>query len=542
MDALQFDSYTSYSDASTPRTPSPRTSICSDDMQSFHSPPNYKSSIDLHVPRNIFEHPGDEHGIVPESHTLESAHMWTAPYPGSYHPGPGSRGSLLEELYDHDIDHSMSHDVYDHPQSHHQAEPVYQHAGWSHPEQHIPQHSMRHMHDVTMTRRATFPYVRQDRGDAMYAPSPPFMSDHDSLGGSPYGSRPGTMYSEPLPMDGSPHMMGEQLHHGLDPEPFAHSVSMHSSPHIGYHDFHHPLDIKTEDAPVMVPSQAYCRPTSAGMHPLPCLSPHAGLLVQHTDDAASKETQYLRRRCFNCHTTEPPSWRRSTLNPGKIVCNKCGLYERTHLRPRPLRFDELRAGSKTRKQPKVGGSPKAGKMTQMVKKEPGEGESPMMPRRSSVSSSASSVHSASSDWDDNVSAYSGSSAPPSSFNSPAASTFPIPRDPNSQSPPLPRDGGIRLPNAPLSDIASLQHPSTLPSPPMPRKSATAPTPFYSQQQQQAELYSRRGSLPPDMQRQNGPSPLDVPLPEVTGWQSVPLSDLSTKPLVKSRSNSLRSVA
>ncbi|KAJ7688685.1 hypothetical protein B0H17DRAFT_897758, partial [Mycena rosella] len=63
----------------------------------------------------------------------------------------------------------------------------------------------------------------------------------------------------------------------------------------------------------------------------------------HTDDAASKETQYLRRRCFNCHTTEPPSWRRSTLNPGKIVCNKCGLYERTHLRARPLRFDELRA-------------------------------------------------------------------------------------------------------------------------------------------------------------------------------------------------------
>ncbi|KAK7015612.1 hypothetical protein R3P38DRAFT_2518817, partial [Favolaschia claudopus] len=39
-------------------------------------------------------------------------------------------------------------------------------------------------------------------------------------------------------------------------------------------------------------------------------------------------------RCFNCHTTEPPSWRRSTLNPGKIVCNKCGLYERTHLRAR----------------------------------------------------------------------------------------------------------------------------------------------------------------------------------------------------------------
>jgi hypothetical protein len=63
-----------------------------------------------------------------------------------------------------------------------------------------------------------------------------------------------------------------------------------------------------------------------------------GLPVQHTDDAASKETQYLRRRCFTCHTTESSSWRRSTLHVGQIVCNKCGLYERTHARPRPARL------------------------------------------------------------------------------------------------------------------------------------------------------------------------------------------------------------
>ncbi|KAJ7218598.1 hypothetical protein GGX14DRAFT_341613, partial [Mycena pura] len=63
----------------------------------------------------------------------------------------------------------------------------------------------------------------------------------------------------------------------------------------------------------------------------------------YTDDVAAKETLRLKRKCFNCLTTEPPSWRRSTLNPGKIVCNKCGLYERTHLGARPLRFDELRA-------------------------------------------------------------------------------------------------------------------------------------------------------------------------------------------------------
>ncbi|KAJ6526593.1 von Willebrand factor type A domain-containing protein [Mycena vulgaris] len=73
------------------------------------------------------------------------------------------------------------------------------------------------------------------------------------------------------------------------------------------------------------------------------LDSNIGQPVFHTDDAASKETQYLRRRCFNCHTTNPPSWRRSTADSTKIVCNKCGLYERTHLRARPVRVDELRS-------------------------------------------------------------------------------------------------------------------------------------------------------------------------------------------------------
>lgn len=403
MEPLLFD-YTSYSDASTPRTPSPRTSLCSEDMHPpYTSPPNYKPSIDLAPHRYIFDPTTDDHGIVPETHTLEAAHMWSAPYPGSFNP-PGSRGSLLEELYDHDMpDNGARHDSYIDHQRHHQQQQHNSH--WSglpqtaHSES--PLHSMRHMHDVAMTRRNTFPYVRQDRGEAMYTPPPFLGSDHDSVNSSPYGSRPSTVYSEPLSIDGSPQMgMCEPLHsqHGLD-EPFAHTVP---SPHVPYQEYHHLDGIKTEDpSPVIVPSQtAYCRPGSTGMHPMPCLAPHNGMMVQHTDDAASKETQYLRRRCHNCHTTEPPSWRRSTLNQGKIVCNKCGLYERTHLRPRPLRFDELRAGSKTRKGPKC--APKGA----LVKKEPREGEMEgggMMPRRSSVSSQSSSVSGGggTSDWDDN---------------------------------------------------------------------------------------------------------------------------------------------
>lgn len=146
---------------------------------------------------------------------------------------------------------------------------------------------------------------------------------------------------------------------------------------------------------------------------------HPPMPVQHTDDAASKETQYLRRRCFNCHTTEPPSWRRSTLNPGKIVCNKCGLYERTHLRARPLRFDELRVGGRRganaagRSPPSVAASPKAAKAASVrssagiVKRStsarppglvgsPTSAGTPIM-RRPSASSSTSSI---TSDWDD----------------------------------------------------------------------------------------------------------------------------------------------
>jgi hypothetical protein len=206
---------------------------------------------------------------------------------------------------------------------------------------------------------------------------------------------------------------------------------------------------------------------------MPYLPPQSNLPIQHTDDAASKETQYLRRRCFNCHTTEPPSWRRSTLNPGKIVCNKCGLYERTHLRARPLRFDELRSGTKSRK-PSKPTSPKQSKMA-MIKKEPGE----FGIRRSSVSSGAS-VHSGSgaSDWDDNVSLYSAGSAPPTSFNSPVSHNFPLTRD--SHSPP--QDGGIRLPNNPLSDVASMSHATTtvcIPSQSVSRQSHTSPTSYYS---------------------------------------------------------------
>ncbi|KAF9786467.1 hypothetical protein BJ322DRAFT_1004554, partial [Thelephora terrestris] len=65
-------------------------------------------------------------------------------------------------------------------------------------------------------------------------------------------------------------------------------------------------------------------------------------MVGYTDDAATKLTDRVRRKCYNCRTTDTSTWRRSNLTPGKVLCNKCGLFERTHLRPRPEQFPHKR--------------------------------------------------------------------------------------------------------------------------------------------------------------------------------------------------------
>jgi hypothetical protein len=45
----------------------------------------------------------------------------------------------------------------------------------------------------------------------------------------------------------------------------------------------------------------------------------------YTDDATTKLNDRIRRRCFNCCTTDTSTWRRSSLNPGKVVsiCIEC---------------------------------------------------------------------------------------------------------------------------------------------------------------------------------------------------------------------------
>ncbi|KAJ7447645.1 hypothetical protein FB451DRAFT_1147865 [Mycena latifolia] len=83
-------------------------------------------------------------------------------------------------------------------------------------------------------------------------------------------------------------------------------------------------------------------PSQSGGNPQSAQGSGGGVPVVYTDDAATKLSDRVRRRCFNCSTMDTSTWRRSNLSPGKVLCNKCGLFERTHSRPRPEQFPHKR--------------------------------------------------------------------------------------------------------------------------------------------------------------------------------------------------------
>ncbi|KAI0741754.1 hypothetical protein C8Q80DRAFT_154274 [Daedaleopsis nitida] len=92
-------------------------------------------------------------------------------------------------------------------------------------------------------------------------------------------------------------------------------------------------------------AQAYgVPPPSRSIRPMVAAQPYPGQAnyIIHTDDASTKLSDRVRRKCYNCRTTDTSTWRRSSLTPGKVLCNKCGLFERTHSRPRPEQFPHKR--------------------------------------------------------------------------------------------------------------------------------------------------------------------------------------------------------
>ncbi|KAJ7440372.1 hypothetical protein FB451DRAFT_1300479 [Mycena latifolia] len=153
-------------------------------------------------------------------------------------------------------------------------------------------------------------------GGYMYAPPPPHHA---------YAHHP-----PPPPHHGHP---GHDERYDQHPHPHAHPHYAQGFPiqHAGYVPY--PLPGTILSAPMAPPQSNGANPNGAG----------GGVIqVVHTDDAATKLSDRVRRRCFNCCTTDTSTWRRSNLSPGKVLCNKCGLFERTHSRPRPEQFPHKR--------------------------------------------------------------------------------------------------------------------------------------------------------------------------------------------------------
>ncbi|KAJ8094012.1 hypothetical protein PM082_009899 [Marasmius tenuissimus] len=157
-----------------------------------------------------------------------------------------------------------------------------------------------------------------------------------------------------LPYPGHPHQLppphsyphSHQLPHAQSPtsphSPHSHPLPPHNQlPGHGPLSSHSPRETYGPGGYVSgAQSSGYSQP-GGNVYPSGGGSPGSGEIT-YTEDAATKLSDRVRRRCFNCGTIDTSTWRRSNLNPGKVLCNKCGLFERTHSRPRPEQFPHKR--------------------------------------------------------------------------------------------------------------------------------------------------------------------------------------------------------
>lgn len=120
----------------------------------------------------------------------------------------------------------------------------------------------------------------------------------------------------------------------------------------------HPLDPPSASSQYTIPRGMVGQlPPRVAAHP-----------IMYTDDAGLKLCDRIRRQCSNCKATTTTTWRRSMLSQGKLVrsyyivvgatclnfsqvCNKCGLFERTHSVPRPKTFPRKRRSLRSSAQP-----------------------------------------------------------------------------------------------------------------------------------------------------------------------------------------------
>ena len=80
----------------------------------------------------------------------------------------------------------------------------------------------------------------------------------------------------------------------------------------------HPAGVPVGPSPHIGPRGEFARP----------MPRHAGNdEISYTDEANTKLSNRIRRRCFNCKATETSTWRRSVLSPGKLVGHRNDVPE-----------------------------------------------------------------------------------------------------------------------------------------------------------------------------------------------------------------------
>ncbi|KAF7355814.1 GATA type zinc finger protein asd-4 [Mycena venus] len=171
---------------------------------------------------------------------------------------------------------------------------------------------------------------RSPPGPPQHQQGAPQQQQHYSAYEMPRGYTGGYMYAPPPPPPAQYHPHPDDRSHPAhygDHPPAQYAPQPFPIAHGGYVPY--PLPGTILSAPMAPPQGG---------------GPGGGSVIQvvHTDDAATKLSDRVRRRCFNCCTTDTSTWRRSNLSPGKVLCNKCGLFERTHSRPRPEQFPHKR--------------------------------------------------------------------------------------------------------------------------------------------------------------------------------------------------------
>ena len=99
----------------------------------------------------------------------------------------------------------------------------------------------------------------------------------------------------------------------------SHSYTYNSRPHSEHRYSHdsYPYHVPPAyNSPPLSHATPGTRESGSLTYPLPGQNHYT---IGYTDDAATKLSDRVRRRCFNCCTTDTSTWRRSNLSPGKVV-------------------------------------------------------------------------------------------------------------------------------------------------------------------------------------------------------------------------------